>query len=351
MKILQVMAGAEKGGAETAFVDTCLALKSAGLDIEVAARNNSTRSQKLIDAGIKIHPLPFGGKIDIYTKWKLGQIIKDFEPQIVQSWMSRGSVKTPASESVPKKYLKVSRLGGYYDLKYYKTTDYFIANTPDIRSYLIRNGIESSRAAHINNFAPEPQVQAKLTKSDVGTPEDAIAVLALARLHENKALDILIKSIVDLPRIHLWIAGVGPLRDELGALADNLGVAARVHFLGWREDRDALLQACDICVVPSRHEPFGNVFVQAWANKTPLITSNSEGPSQYVHDGEDGLVFEVDNVSELKDALNRLSEDKALQEKLCAAGYERYLNEFTRQKTVDAYLAFYADILKQNDLL
>lgn len=350
MRILQVMAGAEKGGAETAFVDTCLALKEAGIEIEIAARNNTTRSPKLEKAGIKIHHLPFGGKIDFYTPYKLKQIIKAFDPVIVQTWMSRGTAKTPASSS-PKKYLKVSRLGGYYNLKYYRTTDYFIANTPDIRGYLGRNGVDSAHSVHINNFAPEPVVTKTLSKADMQTPETAVAVLALARLHENKALDVLIKSVEDLPDIHLWIAGEGPLRQELEELATSIGIRERVHFLGWREDRDALLQACDICVVPSRHEPFGNVFVQAWANRSPLVTSNSEGPSQYVHDGEDGIVFPVDDVDALKEALSMLSGNKELQAKIAEAGYQRYLNEFTKHKTVEAYLKFYNDILSQNQLV
>lgn len=348
MKILQVMAGAEQGGAETAFVDTCVALKEAGLDLEVAARDNSLRSPKMIQAGIKIHTLPFGGVIDIYTPWKLKKIIAKFQPDIVQTWMSRGSIKTPAN---PGKYIKVSRLGGYYNLKYYKDTDYFIANTPDIRAYLMRQGVEASRAVHINNFAPVELAETSLLKTDLGTPETSVAVLALARLHENKALDVLIKAIPDLPQIHLWFAGEGPLRKELESLAIDLGVQDRVHFLGWRDDRAALLKACDICCVPSRHEPFGNVFVQAWASKTPLITSNSEGPSQYVHDGADGLVFAVDDIPALKDALARLSSDKNLQIKISEAGYQRFLNEFTKEKTVESYLKFYSDILQRESLM
>lgn len=348
MRVLQVMAGAEKGGAETAFIDTCVALKQAGLEIEVAARDNK-RNAKLEEAGIKVHLLPFGGALDLYTKWKLGKIIAQFKPQIVQTWMSRGSKKTPASKD-PKTYLKVSRLGGYYNLKYYKDTDYFIGNTPDIKSYLLREGVPASRAVHINNYAPEEKGTLPASRSSLDTPEDAVAVLALARLHENKALDVLIKAAADLPQIHVWIAGEGPLESELKTLACNCSVENRIHFLGWREDRAALMAACDIVCVPSRHEPFGNVFVQAWANEKPLVTSNSEGPSQYVHDGEDALVFPVDDVAALKDALARLSEDKSLGDKIAHQGRERYLKEFTKENTVKSYIKFYEDILHESEI-
>ncbi|PZP57412.1 MAG: glycosyl transferase [Micavibrio aeruginosavorus] len=348
MKVLQVMAGAEQGGAETAFIDTCLALKEAGVEIEVAARANKGRNPRLEEAGIKIHTLPFGGKVDFYTTWKLKQIIKDFDPVIVQTWMSRGTVKTPASKD--GKYLKVSRLGGYYDLKYYKTSDYFIANTPDIKSYLLREGVVPSRVVHINNYAPAESA-APVSREELSTPDKVVIVLALARLHENKALDILIRAVEDLPDIHVWIAGVGPLQQELEELSCSLGIPERIHFLGWRNDRAALMAASDIVCVPSRHEPFGNVFVQAWANKVPLITSNSEGPSQYVHDEEDALVFAVDDVDGLKSALRELSANETLQRKLSENGYQRYLGEFTKEKTVETYLKFYKDILARESLI
>ncbi len=348
MKILQVMAGAEQGGAETAFVDTCLALKEAGLEIEVAARSNKGRNPRLEAADIKIHTLPFGGKVDLYTPWKLKQIIKDFDPVIVQTWMSRGTVKTPASKD--GKYLKVSRLGGYYDLKYYKTSDYFIANTPDIKSYLLREGVAQSRIVHINNYAPAESAD-PVSRAELNTPDKAVIVLALARLHENKALDILIKAVEDLSDVHVWIAGVGPLQQELEELSCSLGIQERIHFLGWRNDRAALMAASDIVCVPSRHEPFGNVFVQAWANKKPLITSNSEGPSQYVHDGEDALVFAVNDIKGLESTLKILSGNETLQKKLSGNGYQRYLGEFTKEKTVEAYLKFYKDILSRESLI
>lgn len=58
MKILQVMAGAEQGGAETAFVDICIALHEAGERVEVVTRPNAVRVPQLEQAGIKVHTAP-----------------------------------------------------------------------------------------------------------------------------------------------------------------------------------------------------------------------------------------------------------------------------------------------------
>jgi glycosyltransferase involved in cell wall biosynthesis len=344
MRIMQVMAGAERGGAETAFVDMCLALRAAGLDQMVVTRSNDLRVPQLEKAGIAVKCLPFGGTLDFYTPWKMKSLIAAYRPQIVQTWMSRASWKTPSD---PARYLKISRLGGYYALKYFRTTDYFTTITPGIREYLIGQGISSERIRHINNFAETEAVSKPLRKSDLNTPEDATALLVLARLHPSKAIDTLIRAVADLPAVHVWIAGEGGLRGELEALARDLGIAERIHFLGWRSDRAALLQACDICVFPSRYEPFGTVFVQAWANRVPVICSRADGPRQFVRDGEDGLLFDIDDVNGLTAALEKLISDKELQSRLAEAGYARYQNEFTKERTVQAYLDFYAESLER----
>ena len=340
MRVMQVMAGADRGGAETAFVDTCLAFHESGIDQLVITRANDLRVPQLKAAGLNVECLPFGGKIDFYTPWRMKQIAAKYKPDIVQTWMSRASWKTPVGQ-----YKVVSRLGGYYSLKYFKQTDFFTTITPDIATYLIKEGVAPDRVRHINNFAETESVITPVNRADLDTPEDATVLLALGRLHASKALDVLIKSIVDLPNVHVWIAGEGPLRNELEQVALDLGVDDRIHFLGWRSDRAALLQACDICVFPSRYEPFGTVFVQAWANKVPVICSRADGPRQFVKNGEDGLLFDIDDTAGLTSAIETLMEDENLQQKLVVNGLSRYQNEFTKQRTVEAYMALYRELL------
>lgn len=350
MKVLQVLAGAAYGGAEAAFEDIVLALSDAGLNQKIITRNNNPeRVSKLRAAGLEVITLPFGGALDVYTSWRLKRIIAEYQPNIVQTWMSRATQKTPAAQG-ENRYLKVARLGGYYNLKYFKGTDYYVANTPDIRSYLIKEGIPEERTTVLNNFADVDVAASPASRSELNTPEGATVILALARYHEVKGLDILIRAAAALENVHLWLAGQGPLEDELKALAQEVGVANRVHFLGWRTDRAALLQAADMCAIPSRHEPFGSVFVQAWAQKTPVICSRCEGPSQYVHEGEDGLFFDIDNVSQLESCIKDLMDNKEKAEKLAESGYIRFQNEFSKEKITADYLGFYRDILRKEEL-
>lgn len=347
LRLLQVMAGAAHGGAEMAFVDMCIALKEAGQQVEVVTRANDLRVPMLEQAGIPVHALRFGGKLDVLTKHRMKRIIKKFRPDIVQTWMSRAAQKTPgwtASMGIPR-YFVLSRLGGYYKLSHFPETDFFSTITPDLRRFLIDGGVEADRVRHINNFAETENAEQPASRAAEQTPDDAKLIVALGRLHPSKAFDTLMEAVVDRPDLHVWIAGEGPLRAELEQLRATLGLENRVHFLGWRDDRAALLQAADLCVFPSRYEPFGTVFVQAWSQKTPLVTTASDGPRQYVRDGQDGLVVGVDDVPAMSAAISTVLDDAALRARIVENGYQRYIGEFTKDQIVQQYTAYYRDIL------
>ena len=350
MRILQVMAGAQYGGAETAFVDMCLAMHNAGEHIEVITRANKLRISQLESAGIHVHILPFGSKLDVLTSWKMARIIRAFKPDIVQTWMSRAAAKTPQWKpflGIPR-YFNVARLGTPYKMKYFKNSDYFISITPDIRDYIISHNVETKHVRHINNFAEVEKVTDHINREDMNTPENAILLLGLGRLHPDKAFDTLIKAVAELPDTYLWIAGEGSQRAELEQLIIELNTQERIKLLGWRTDRAALLQACDICAFTSREEGFGTVFVQAWAQRTPVLVSDADGPRQFVRHEEDGIITPVDDKEAIKSAITRMSKDKALCDKLIENGYKRYENEFTKEKTLQSYLSWYQEIIEMN---
>src|SRR5204862_129183 len=82
----------------------------------------------------------------------------------------------------------------------------------------------------------------------LGVPQDALLLLTLSRLHPKKGIDTAIRALARLPNAHLCIAGDGPEQAKYETLAHELGLTERVRFLGWRNDRKALLEVCDICL-------------------------------------------------------------------------------------------------------
>jgi glycosyltransferase involved in cell wall biosynthesis len=236
----------------------------------------------------------------------------------------------------------IGRLGGYYNLKNFRHCDELVCNAPDLVRYVTDGGWPQERVSLIPNF-PALADGAKLDRALFDTPEDAPLVLALGRLHPAKGLDILIRAAASMPGLFVWIAGEGPEREKLQQLTQELGLGARIRFLGWRNDRASLFKTADLCVYPSREEPFGNVVVEAWASGTPLVTTASTGPRWLVKDGEDALMIPVDDVEGLAAGIGRLLASPELRASLAVAGRRRVAEEFSEP----AIVARYIDLFKR----
>jgi glycosyltransferase involved in cell wall biosynthesis len=344
MRVMQVMAGAGHGGAETYFVTLTRALHRAGLTQEAVIRHNPERARRLESAGVPVRQLRFGGRIDLSTRRSLKQAAAAFRPDVVMCWMSRASTMMPAGD-----YVKLARIGGFYDPKYFRDCDAIACNTEKLVDRYNRLGWSRDRLFYMPNFtsvAPE----APASRPDLDTPRDAPLLLVLGRLHHVKGIDVLLKALRNEPRAYLWIAGEGPERRSLEALARTLGVAGRVRFLGWRHDRSALLQACDLCVFPSRSEPFGSVTLEAWAHERPLIAAAAEGPAAYVRNGEDGLIVPIDDDDALAGAITHLIDDPASARRLAAAGLARYEAEFTESASVERWAGLFQTLVARHRL-
>ena len=343
MRVMQVMAGGSHGGAETFFVDLVSALQRRGLEQRAVIRRNPERAEILRAAGVSLSELRFGGPLDLLTRPALKREIQRFRPDIVQTWMVRATRACPAG--VPGQgFLHIGWLGGYYKPPHFRDCDHVVGVTQDIADHMRAAGWPEARAHYLPTFAVHEPAEA-LARADYGTPETAPLLLALGRLHAKKAFDVLLKAMPAVPGAWLWIAGEGELRGELERLAAELGVAERVRFLGWRYDREALLATADLCVFPSRYEPFGTVTVEAWAAGTPLVAAASAGPAGVIRDGEDALLVPVDDVEALAAAVRRVLEAPELAQSLLEAGRQRYEAEFTEAACASRYLAFYEDLL------
>ena len=335
MRLMQVMAGSRHGGAEAFFERLTIALGARGVTQRVVIRREPARAARLRAAGLSVRELPFGGPLDLYTPFALRREIALQQSDVVLAWMNRGAAKTPRSHAV-----LCGRLGGYYDLKYYRHCDHLIGNTRDIVDYIRRQGWPAAQAHYLPNFV-NAERQVPQARAALGTPEDALLLLALGRLHAVKGFDTLIRATPSIPGAHAWIAGEGPEEGALKALAARCGVSDRVHFLGWRADVGALLAGADIFVCPSRHEPLGNVVIEAFAQARPVVSTASQGPSALVRDGVNGCLVPVDDAAALADVIRALAASPARRAELAQAGYQTYLENFTEDAVTAAYRDFF----------
>jgi len=340
-RLLQAIAGAEHGGAETFFLRLTAALHRAGEPQRVLIRRDHSRAQSLREAGVAVTELAFGGLLDLTTRLGFRREINAWRPNIVLTWMSRATRLCPRGD-----FVHVGRLGGYYDLKYYRHCDQLIANTSAIVDYAVGNGWPRQRITHLPNFVPDASAAAVLPSEAVAADDRASVALALGRLHPNKGFDFLLEALAATAKVDLWIAGDGPLRPGLERLATRLGIADRVRFLGWREDVPALMASADLLVCPSLLEPLGNVVIEAWSAGLPVVATASDGPAGLITDGETGILVPLPGTNGggpalLARAIERLCADPALRAKLGKAGRRAYEAEFTEPIVVSRYRRFF----------
>lgn len=318
------------------------ALHRAGVQQLVVIRRDAERVAKLRAAGIEPVEVAFGGRLDFGSPLVMRREIRGFKPHIVMTWMNRATAMCPRG-----KFIHVSRLGGYYDLKYYQACDHLIANTEDIRDYLVNEGWPTEKAHYLPNFADDTATP-PVRRTDYYTPDRGKLILALGRLHPNKAFDVLLQALVRLPDAYLWIAGDGPLRENLEALAQRLGVKPRVRFLGWRDDVPALLAACDVFVCPSRHEPLGNVVLEAWARSKPVVAADAVGPGILIKQMENGLLVPVDDADALASAVRAVFEDDELRTQLGREGRAAFEADYCEKVVVAKYITFFESLLAES---
>jgi glycosyltransferase involved in cell wall biosynthesis len=287
---------------------------------------------------MEVVELPFGGRLDLRTRPLMRRAIGEFAPDIVLTWMNRASRLCPRGE-----FVHVGRLGGYYDLKYYEGCDHLIANTRDIAHHILAAGWPKERVHYLPNFVAAEKA-APLPRVSLATPPGVPLALALGRLHPNKAFEILLDAVAQVPKLYLWLAGEGEERPALERRIASLGIGDRVRLLGWREDVAALLAAADMLVSSSRHEPLGNVVIEAWAAGVPVVATASAGPGALLKDDETGLLVPVEDAPALGAALARLAGDKSLRQALAARGEAAFRAEFSQARVVALYRDFFAAV-------
>lgn len=336
-RLLQAMAGARHGGAETFFVRLASALQQVGENQRVLIRRDPGRSRELRAAGVTVGELRFGGAFDVATRFRFAREVAAWRPDIVLTWMNRATRACPRGD-----FVHVGRLGGYYDLKYYRCCDHLIANTRAILDYAVAAGWPAERIDYLPNFVPDISGECR----GRAPPAEMPLALALGRLHPNKGFSLLLEALARTRDVRLAIAGDGPLRRPLERLAGDLGVARRVRFLGWRDDIPALLAQADFLVCSSLHEPLGNVVIEAWSAGVPVVATASDGPAGLIENEINGLLVPLPQqpgggVAALASAIERIGRDGRLRRRLAQGGRQAFEGGYTEHAAVARYRALF----------
>ena len=268
---------------------------------------------------------------------RLHRLLRSWSPATLMAWGPRAAELMPEIRGP----LRIVRLGDPpRRMSHYRNCDALVGNTPEIVERACAAGW-SRRAVHIPNFVRPVEV-CPVARARLQTPEDCRIVAAAGRFVDCKGLDVLLRAVSRLPNHWLWLIGDGPRKPELEALASTLGIGERTRFTGWLDEPLPWLAASDAVVVPSRHEAFGNVVIEAWRVGVPVVASRSKGPAWLIDPGRDGLLFDIDDVDGLAAALAKLEAQPLLASRLADGGRDHLAREFSPDGIVDQYMALFA---------
>jgi glycosyltransferase involved in cell wall biosynthesis len=347
---LHIIGGRKLGGAERFYVRLVNALAARGEPV-AAMTVAGGEIDAALDPGIPRHHAPMAGVWDVWSRWRIRRVARRYA--IVQTYMGRATRLThlPAQGGA----VHLARLGGYYNLKGYRHAHAWVGNTRGIRDYLVREGLPAERVFYIGNFVDPAPVIPRATLEALrrrwSIPPQARILLGLGRLHPNKGFADLLEAFARLPDklgdrpLWLTMVGDGPLREELHALAGRLGIARRVTWAGWQYDPAPWYQMAEVFVCPSRHEPLGNVVLEAWANGVPVVSTAAQGPLELIASGVDGLLAPVADPAGLAGTIQRaLALEDGGRAALVAAGRCKLERDFSESAIVGAYLALYRQL-------
>ena len=228
-----------------------------------------------------------------------------------------------------------------------------IAISEFIKTRLICLGVEEDRITVVYNgvdtdrFRPDPAARLRLCESVPVEPGEFLLTTA-ATLLPWKHNDVTLKacSLLKLRGVpfRLFIAGEGPLREELQTLSQELGIADRVYWLGQYPWPERLFQACDVFVLSSTGEAFGNVLAEAMACGAPVVGSDSGAIGEIVENGVTGSLTEPLSPTRLADALQDLAADPARRREMGRRGLERVRERFAMDIAVRQTIGVYEDI-------
>ncbi|MGE3272007.1 MAG: glycosyltransferase [Chloroflexota bacterium] len=311
MKTLFLCQNLSVGGAEELILGASAALSDVGVQAGVVAlTRRGPIADEIAAAGVPVH-LAAGqpGPRDPAAFIRLVRLLQRERPDVVHTFLITASIYgrlAAFAAGVPlvlaaeqNVYRQKPKRHALFERALAAKTFRVVACCQVVGDFYQRQvGVSAEKVAVIYNavrfgarLQPEDRGPARAA---LGLPPDALVLGTLGRLTEQKGQYVLLQALARLARSHpklvLFLAGTGPLREALEDEADQLGIADRVRFLGMRRDRDNLYAAMDVFVLSSHWEGLSLALVEAMGAGRAVVASSVGGNPEVVTDGSTGLL-------------------------------------------------------------
>jgi glycosyltransferase involved in cell wall biosynthesis len=350
------------GGAEELILGASAALPSVGVQAGVVAlTRRGPIADEIAAAGVPLH-LVAGqpGPRDPTAFLRLVRLLQREQPDIVHTFLIVAGIYgrlAAFAAGVPlvlaaeqNVYARKPRRHALLERALAARTYRVVACCEVVgRYYQQQVGVPSSKVAVLYNavrFGRRPQpTDGETARFALKLPPDALVIGTLGRLTEQKGQRILLQAVAslvrDTPNVVLFLAGDGPLREELESEAARLGLADRARFLGLRRDRATLYAAMDIFVLPSRWEGLSLALVEAMGAGRAVVATDVGGNPEVVRDGRTGLLVPATDSGALAGALERLARDRQVRAVLGEVAAADARSRFSIEQHVTRLAALY----------
>ena len=313
MKIIHIILTSQNGGAEQAFIDYSVALKKLGHEILAIIKNDAPYAAAVENLGITVKKVPNKlGFYDIFTVKKIHEILQEFNADAVIAHAGRSTVLARRAIAKIKNKIFLIAVNHSMNVKRSIGADIILSVNKEIflrtinagqseaKSFVIQNAIDLSDAPKV---APKTDWQNKeiIVLGGIGRLDIAkgfrFTIKAIKKLEEFAKANNLNKKFV------FKLAGSGAHEDYLRNLAKELNVESKIEFLGWIKNKKEFFDAIDIFVMSSERETFGLVVLEAMKFCKPIISTESDGPKEFLRNEIDALMV---NLQPLENIENRI---------------------------------------------
>ncbi len=371
IRILQVITSLDRGGAENHLLALLTHADRQAFDVETAVLCGEGELVPVFrQAGIPVHLLKARGHFDPLALGRLVRLVREGHFDIVHSHLFRADIYAglAVAQLGEDRPLLVSTrhnddrffLNPFVGIVHYLISarqNLIIAISDHIAHFTVARGVRHPARVRRVYHGLEPPVTRALERegqrirSELGISPDAFLVGNVGRLAPQKGQRHLIGAmpalLARIPRAHAVIAGGGDLENFLLDLAEETGVAERVHVLGPRKDVPALMHAMDVFAMPSIWEGFGLVLLEAMAAGRPIVASRVATIPEVVVDGQTGLLVPAGDPLALAEALAQLADQPGLAARMGEAGRERVRHQFSLEKMVGDTELLYRELVDE----
>lgn len=299
--IANIMLGRGLGGLEQAFLDYDETLRYAGYTPCPIMAHGAQSLQRARSSGLEPHLLKQYGAWDIFAARRLRTLLLKHKVEAVIAHGNRALVLAHRAVGGRIPIITVSH---NYNLQHAHKADAMLATTHDLAQHSVLAGLSNDKIFLLPNMVRLPDAA---PRTHIHTPP---VIGAMGRMVPKKGFDVFIRALSILRAYGVQysavLAGDGPEKPMLEALIKELNLEKEITLTGWVEFPPAFYQTIDMFCLPSQHEPFGIVVLEAGAYSLPIVSTATEGPREILADPSHGALVPINDPEAMAHTLAEL---------------------------------------------